>query len=354
MRVWHYDGRNALKRWPELRLEEGGFRLMEGAWEGDPVVWADLSFISDRGEARIYGHSHLPGWRLGFEGEIPAEIAAHLPAHSRYGAWIDRVGLTRAALAFAGIAAVAVFIGLKTPGWVAPFVPLSWERKLGDAMVGDFGGRFCRTGPGQDALRKLVARLEGPDDGPAVEVANIGMVNAVALPGGRIIIFQGLIDKAKSADEVAGVLGHEMGHVRHRDTIQALIRQLGLSVVLGGFSGDVGGYVNGALSMSYSRDAEARADKASIEALKRANISPLDTAAFFDRMAKGEKAMGRMADALNYMSSHPLSESRRKAFAKSAIKEHRYGEALSPAEWQALRSMCKNDPKVAKDDGFLP
>ena len=42
------------------------------------------------------------------------------------------------------------------------------------------------------------------------------MVNAVALPGGRIILFQGLIDKAKSADEVAGVLAHELGHLRRR------------------------------------------------------------------------------------------------------------------------------------------
>nr|WP_244309783.1 M48 family metalloprotease [Sphingobium fuliginis] len=43
-----------------------------------------------------------------------------------------------------------------------------------------------------------------------------------------------MVQQAKSADEVAGVLGHELGHVRHRDTMTGLIRQLGLSVVLGG------------------------------------------------------------------------------------------------------------------------
>lgn len=354
MQVWHYDGRNALKRWPELRPQGDGFRLVEEGCESDPVSWDDLSFVSGDGGSSVYGHKHLPGWRLGFEGDVPPNITARLPAHSRYGNWIDRIGLIRASVAFAGVAAVALFIGLKTPGWVAPFVPMSWERKLGDAMVGDFGGRFCRTDAGQDALWKLVAKLEGPEDAPSVEVANIGMVNAVALPGGRIIIFQGLIEKAKSPEEVAGVLGHEMGHVRHRDTMQALIRQLGLSVILGGFSGDAGGYVNGALALSYGREAEAKADQASIEALRRANISPLDTAGFFNRMAKGEKAMGRMADALSYMSSHPLSDSRRKAFAASHAKNRSYQPALSPAEWRALRTMCRDDPDMEKDDSFLP
>lgn len=354
MLVWHYDGRDALKRRPVIRLEKGGFRLVDEDWEGNPVAWSDLVFVSDRLESSVYGHKLWPGWRLGFEGKVPPDIAMHLPVPGRYGGWIDRVGLLRAAVAFSGIAATVVFIILQSPGWVAHLVPVAWERKLGDAMLGDFGGRFCHTDAGQNALHKLVAKLEGSSSASSVEVANIGMVNALALPGGRIIIFQGLIDRASSADELAGVLGHELGHVQNRDTLQALIRQLGLSVILGGFSGDVGGYVNGALSMSYSRDAEARADDASIHALRRANISPLDTSAFFDRMAKGEKAMGSMANALNYMSSHPLSENRRKAFAASAINGHRYAEALSSAEWKALSAMCKDDPEVAKDDGFLP
>ena len=87
--------------------------------------------------------------------------------------------------------------------------------------------------------------------------------------------------------------------------------------------------------------------------MQRANISPLDTAAFFERMAKEEKAMGRMADALSYMSSHPLSESRRKAFSGSAVKGKSYQPALSPAEWKALRTMCRDDPDVVKDDSVL-
>ena len=74
-------------------------------------------------------------------------------------------------------------------------------------MVGDFGGRFCDTPKGRAALAKLTKSLDGNPKELQVEVANIDMLNAVALPGGKVVLFQGLLDQAKSPDEVAGVLG---------------------------------------------------------------------------------------------------------------------------------------------------
>src|SRR5690606_38593589 len=136
----------------------------------------------------------------------------------------------------------------------------------------DFGGRLCETPASRAALARLQRQLGGDVRIRQIGIANIDMVNAVALPGGRVLLFNGLLKEAKSPDEVAGVLGHEMGHVRHRDTMTALVRQLGLSVVLGGFNGQVGGAVNGLLAMSYSRDAERAADAYSIDRLRAADI----------------------------------------------------------------------------------
>jgi Zn-dependent protease with chaperone function len=75
----------------------------------------------------------------------------------------------------------------------------------------------------------------------------------VALPGGNVILFDGLVKQARSPDEVAGVLAHEIGHVREKHVMQALLRQMGLAVVLGGIDGNSGALVNNMLSMSYSR-----------------------------------------------------------------------------------------------------
>ena len=200
---------------------------------------------------------------------MPAELSAMLPAHRVYGGWIDRLGLGKASLAFAGISAAVVAVVLLSPQWLAPLIPSSVEQKLGNALVGDFGGRFCDTPKGKAALAKLTRSLDDNPQDLQVEVANIDMLNAVALPGGKVLLFQGLLSQAKTPDEVAGVLAHEIGHVRERHVMQGLLRQMGLAVVLGGFDGGGGSTINSLLSTTYTRDSEREADAHSLKALNR-------------------------------------------------------------------------------------
>lgn len=343
--AWHYDGRNANRWRPRIVPEEGGFRLVGDGWESGPYAWGDLAPIAAPDGRSVYGLKQESGWRLGFDGPPPAGIAPLLPAASRYGGIFDRFGLVRAAGVCAAVAAALVVVGLKAPGWIAPHIPLAWEERLGDAMVGDFGGRLCRTPEGTRALTRLVARVDPGHSARTISVANIPIVNAITLPGGRVILFDGLLQQARSGDEVAGVLGHELGHVRHRDTLTALVRQLGLSVILGGFSGNVGGYVNGLLSLSYGRDAERAADSNAIEALAAADISPLDTAGFFRRLGSAEPK-GDIAAATGWISTHPLSDERRARFETGFERGRIYTPALDAQDWAALRRMCKSDRSV--------
>lgn len=348
-RLWHYDGQSAVRRSVLLREVGNGFMLEEPetGWTGTPVDWAELKVIGSEGDRHAYGHRTLPGWRMGFVGEAPSPIAVRLPQAERYGRWIDRLGFWPAAGCFTAVAALVVWAVLAAPGWIAPLIPRAWENRLGDAMVGDFGGRFCHTTQGDAALKALVARIDPKGEARDVALANIPIPNAVTLPGGRIILFDGLVQKAKSADEVAGVLGHELGHVRNRDTLNGLVRQLGLSVVLGGFSGNAGGYLNGVLALSYGREAETAADGVAIAQMRTADISPADTAAFFERMG-GKGEAGRTVQAMTWLSSHPLSAERRKRFSAAVLPGANYRPALSSAQWQALRGACAADPTVAK------
>ena len=198
------------------------------------------------------------------------------------------------------------------------------------------------------AEKHRLIQLHGPT---FIGIANIEMVNAVALPGGHIMLFDKLIQEAKSPDELAGVLAHEIGHVRNRDTITAMVRQLGLSIILGGFSGDVGGALNGVLSLSYGRDAERSADLYSIAALRSANISPLPTAAFFGRLGGG-KAGETIERSTSWMASHPISAERRTMFEQAARKGQAYRPSLTPVEWAAIRGACKQDKDVAPVSRF--
>jgi beta-barrel assembly-enhancing protease len=359
--VWHYDGVTAIRHEARLVEDATGFTLISLGLDLCHYDWADLVYRGEKKEGPFYGLKNNKGWQIGLTDPIPDALFARLPKPVKYGGIVDRIGLGVSAVAFTAISAAVLYVGFKAPDWIAPYVPMSWEIALGDAMIGDFGGRFCNGPGGQQALDALVKRIEPNGTGLQVRVANISMVNAVALPGGKIVIFRGLLQEAKSPDELAGVIGHEIGHVRNRDVMQSLLRQVGLSVVLGGFGGDASGYVSTLVSAGYSRDAETKADLFSIKLMRQANISPIGTAGFFARLSgeagdakdKGRNEGDAVTTALGYLSSHPMSQKREAMFRNSAAAGTDYTSALTPQQWRALVDSCANDPNVEQDNSLI-
>jgi hypothetical protein len=160
---------------------------------------------------------------------------------------------------------------------LTPLVPQAFERRLGDVADGQvkviFGNKTCNNAAGQAAFAKLVNTLrEAAGLGASVQTAVLAtpIPNAFALPGGKVYLFDGLLAKADNPDEIAGVLAHELGHVRHRDATRNLIYNGGTSFLIGLLFGDITG--SGALiftsrslvTASYSREAEQNADTFSI------------------------------------------------------------------------------------------
>lgn len=341
--VRHHDGRSALRRQATLADDGATFHLIEAERTTGPFAFADLVANEDRG-VPSYGLKRAPGWRIDFPDGTGA-LAAKLPTPARYGRLIDRLGLWRSAGIFAVVAGVAIAGFLQMPALVARVVPASVEARLGDVMMGDFGRSGCSSPEGDAALDALVRRIDPYDPTLEVHVVKLPVVNAVTLPGGRIVIFDGLIAAAPSPDAVGGVLGHEIGHVRGHDVMESLLRQIGLSVLLGGLEGHVGGYTNTLLAATYSRGAEARADDFAITLLREAKVSPVPTGAFFTRLSgKGEKAERMFA----YLASHPVSADRAKAFAASGVKGATYRPTLDARQWQALRSICAGEKTLPK------
>lgn len=284
----------------------------------------------------LFERADLKGWRLGFDADPPTPILWRLPSRGAYGGPIDRIGLWGFAALGLIVSALVVLGAIKGLDLVARAIPYSWEQKLGDAITGDFGAQACRAPEGQKAIDDLARRLSPAGRPIRVSVLNVDIVNAVALPGGRILIFRGLIDQAKSADEVAGVLAHEIGHVEHRHVMVSLLRRFGLGLLIGS-GGTAADYGQALLESRYSRDAEREADDYSIAHMVKAGISPAATAGFFGRLSKQEAGL---PDMFVYMASHPLSAERQKAFAKAAKGLARAQPALSPPAWAAVRAMC--------------
>lgn len=332
-----YDGQSAVRRDGVVRLV-GGSLVFIDEFGCDDIEHHRLFALSEKADRRTFGHKDSEGWRLRVARPLPPAIDALLPGASRYGGWVDRLGLAKAGIVLAAFSAGVVFLILSAPEWIAPLVPMSVERKIGAALASDVPGGLCTSDDGEAALKALTERLDRRPGDLDVAVVDVPIVNAVALPGGGILLFEGLIDKARSPDEVAGVLGHEIGHVRKRHVMASLLRQFGFSVMVSG--SDLGATAGGLLSLRYSRKAEAEADQWSLTQLRAANISPRATADFFDALAKQDIGTGEWMD---YVNSHPASTSRSKKFADSVDPDRDYRPALSAAQWKALKHICETN-----------
>ncbi len=150
-----------------------------------------------------------------------------------------------------------------------------------------------------------------------VVVVDWGLLNAFATPGEQIVLTRGLIAKAESADEVAGVLGHEMGHGIEMHPETGIVRAIGLSaaveLMVGGGGGTLGNVGMVLAQLSYTREAEREADDHALAILKKAQISHRGFADFFKRLSDIEEKMGGTGiGSVDIMRSHPQTLDRRK------------------------------------------
>jgi beta-barrel assembly-enhancing protease len=138
--------------------------------------------------------------------------------------------------------------------------------------------------------------------------------NAFALPGGILVFNQGFLKKATSAEEIAGVLAHEMAHVERRHSLKSMAGSVGtifgmgfLALMIGPDAAAVIGQLTDLISLNYSRGDEAEADRHAFFFLHKANIPVTGLIEFFTRLAADE---GKLHSSLAFLSTHPLSEER--------------------------------------------
>lgn len=242
-------------------------------------------------------------------------------------AWLLAAGL----LAF-GLAAGLPFFAAR--------VPWSVERAMGRALGEGVSAQVCSEGPpaATASLRKLVARLYPLDAADAampisVEVVSGETINAFASLGGRIYVYDGLLQQAESPEELAGVLAHEMEHVRRRHIIQGFaVRLLTAGALRAVFSGQASSLGGLFLNLSFSRQEEREADEGGLARLSRARIDASGFAHFFERMEKKGSLPAILSD-------HPADAGR------AALARRYEGRpstpVLSAEEWSALRSICR-------------
>lgn len=288
---------------------------------------------------------------------------------------IDRATLRAAALvslaAFAGLGLFFLALLPALGRLAADLVPPDMERQAAEVFVrhGDpmleriRADRVCDTKPIAPILKKLVEPLRAASGWPEpirVQVIDDNWPNAASVAGGGIVIFSGLLHFVQNADEIAGVLAHEIGHVTERHAMRKLfvtnLDFFGLEQLLGNFSGQlVVDPVSGVILMGReARREEYEADRAAVRILTKAKFNVRPLADFLDRVAylQGDEEMQ-----LGWLSTHPLSRTRARLI-RDAAPEERRAPVLTAAEFSQLRAVCATQmprkptrPEVSQSGG---
>ncbi len=337
-----YDGRSAAGHAGTATLGSGTIDLVLD--DGTALRWpyAELALISGDGDRAVLAPDARSDERLTLTG--PGAWRALLAAAPALGDQRPTRGFRRSLLVVVGILAVLAAAWLGYPkvkqGMVAAF-PDAWSDRIGAEMAADQAlfGQACTGTAGLEALDGLARRLSA-DAGLAapikVHVRSSPEVNAFAATGGHIALLDGLIQQARSPEEVVGVLAHEIGHARHHHPLKRLIDVAGIQLVVTGISGDVGAVGTMILMLNYGRRDEAQADRTGIDMLDRAGIAVGGFADFFDRMA------AKQADQVNLMAflrTHPPLAER-----SAMIRAHKASRPVTPAltdqQWRDMRAVC--------------
>jgi Zn-dependent protease with chaperone function len=278
---------------------------------------------------------------------------------------VDRSGRTerrmRRKVVFWSIAATTSLLVVAVVGvpaiatQLAPLVPYRIEHLLGNAvdkqvrsMLDDSKsgtsfecGQADSEKTGHAAFESLIGKLETAAALPiplSAAVVRTSDANAFALPGGRVYVFQGLVDKAETPDELAGVLAHEIGHVAHRDGTRSVLQAAGLSFLFGMLLGDFvgGGAVilasKTVLQSSYSRGVETSADTYGVDLMIRLKADPHALAVILERIAGESEGWSKL------LLDHP--ETKNRIAAIEATPRGTPQPLLDAAQWAELKRIC--------------
>lgn len=235
---------------------------------------------------------------------------------------------------FVCIMAVLFLLYLLIVPWLsqkmAARVSIKTEKQLGDAVYNAMGLTEKEDTAKSRLLNDFFDALEVPTAyNISISVVNDNVVNAFALPGGRIVVFSALLNKITSFPELAALLSHEFTHINNRHTTKSIFRRLGskifISLLFGNFGTVASVLVNNAdnlKTLKYSRRLEKEADIDGLAILKKKGIDPAGFVNLFHHLEEA----GPANNIPEFLGSHPDVKNRvdyiQEASKGVILKEH--------------------------------
>ncbi len=328
---WHPSGSS---RSVEARLVERNGEIVAMPAGGDkPLAGAGLSWVEISGRVgSIPRRVTFPDGSI-FETWDNDGIDRYLAARGRGGAglvhWLEQFRLRLIVivlLAFAlggavyrwGVPALVEVAILTTPPIVPELMSQGTLEALDKAAFSPSKLPEARRKEIADGFARIAAQSPRGAGAYNLNFRDGGVIgpNAFALPDGTLVVTDQLVEMAGNDTEmIVGVLAHEIGHVELEHSLRQLYRAAGMTGLIMLIAGDVGSSVEdvlvqggGLLALSYSRSAEAEADRRSVELMAKAGYDPTAIARFFGLL---EEKLGDKSDT-NILSTHPGTPQRKK------------------------------------------
>lgn len=307
-----------------------GFRNGDGS--NAMINWllkdVEVSFDLSSQQSRLR-HVAYTGGELLIKGNDALDTIKSMQAEQKK-AWYKKSSgqeWIRNSLLFLGILGVLFLLYLLIVPWLsqklASRVSIKTEKQLGDAVYDALGL------PGQEdtaksyILNEFFTRMDVPTAySIKITVVNDNVVNAFALPGGRIVVYSALLKEIRSYPELAALLSHEFTHINNKHSTKSIFRRLGSKVFLGLLFGRFGAvtsvvvnHADNLKSLKYSRSLEKEADMDGLAILTKRGIDPKGFSDLFYHLNEA----GPTNNIPEFLGSHP-DVNKRIAYIQEASK----------------------------------
>lgn len=252
-------------------------------------------------------------------------------------AWLeDRIGVALGSvLVIVALLICGYFYGLPAAAdWAVTRVSIATEQSLGKDALNwlDSNQWFQRTNvdnPDQIRISHIFSNLvtgSRMERYYHLEFRSSEMMgaNALTLPGGIIVITDGMVSIVKTDDEIAAVLAHEIGHAELRHTLKQVMQGSVLAIIAGAVTNDASSYTVAVAGLpallaqnKYSRSFETEADDFAFKLLKQHHISPTAFASLMERVIKEQ---GDEGSSFSFLSTHPITSERVKRARRADMK----------------------------------
>jgi Zn-dependent protease with chaperone function len=212
---------------------------------------------------------------------------------------------------------------------LASRVSIKTEQKLGNAVYDALGLQEREDTAASAVLNEFFKAMDVPTAYEIkITVVNDNVVNAFALPGGRMVVYRALLDKIETYPELAALLSHEFTHINNKHSTKSIFRRLGSKVFIGLLFGRFGSVTNVLVNhadnlknLKYSRSLEKEADMNGLALLMKRKIDPAGFSRLFNHL---KEAGGTVLPEV--LVSHPDTDKRIKyiseASKQAAVEEN--------------------------------